>query len=1233
MLTQYSNNSEILNSKKSIRATRLDKIDYDLLNYPPYRISYNPTLLPSTNQRVEFHVYSNDTWITGNHSINVSNNLPNIIDPISQQSLQFPYGVLNIDIFDQFKSLGITGGNFRFILNFFKNCIGDYNNPYLKISEISPDRTEVRLSLIDNENQNALSQLVNFISNVKQTFINNNSTPNVNCTYLLNFSQNECVNFVNSVVVGDQLYVKLLNPLPNNIQEKFKCWIVKEEKLPYIDTIDITPASLLSTTLNLAGPNWQANTEATDLSTETDLKSWNDLLGSSIQTSQQIIDSYFSGSLSGMDLNIDYSDFNNFIFYSSATERLANFRYKLGLIEQYTSQSAFINNIDSSISTTNADDITNLKTNLISGFDEFEKYLYYESSSLLFSHDQYNSIDVNVPEITGSYIQPAPKSNSVYPYELFSITSSNFETWYTSLNSNANLYDNFNNNILNKGIPEFIRFDSNNSDMELFIHMLGHHYDILYTYIRYISKFYERDEHPKRGVPNELLYQVAKQFGWNLSVGNQGSDLWDYLFGTNESGIPNTGSLSVGQNTISKKDMTYGIWRRIVNNLPLLLKSKGTKRSIRALLSCYGIPQSMISINEYGGPRIVRKPIYETTVFNYALDLSNNPAGTVTVDYDKPISSIELRFRTANVLTNPSIPSTMNLYSIGGNDVTIDFSSGTLGTIRINDTASGLIDCFDGEYINTLLRSGSNGSLELLAQKSKFGKILSTVSASITGSFPDTGQLTIGGISNGSRLVGQLQELRFWSSSLDILPFSNHTKAPGAYDGNIDAYDELIARFPLNENINHTLTSSLQGVEPNYSRISASFSSWSSNTPYNSLEEVYYYDGVSTGNDTLDDNKIRLENNKLIAQLDPDSRAEQSQYDTAPLDSSRLGIFYSPQTAINEDIMAQLGFVDLEDYLGDPADQNSRSYPTLKRFSEKYWKKYTNKNDINEYLRVFSLFDLSFFRQLEQLLPARADKVTGLLIQPNLLERSKDSSDSGFMQRFNESYDSTILISDGTKNITSSYNLFNGDIEINTFDHSMVTGSFESELTGFLTSSTSYDPSQYVYDIIYRSGSTWVTGSTPYWTNEALLPMITASRVSEIFKTTILSSSISTEGYGSGTYGSSTYGSIASSGVIRYFNLTGSFAAVQDFLPIGTANHRFNGSKLIGKDFNVSPTRFDGDFKTVDGGPVVEFTDVNPNKFTVSEPSSKGIFGIEKLKIPKFRKKKKPGDEDLLQEK
>ena len=50
---------------------------------------------------------------------------------------------------------------------------------------------------------------------------------------------------------------------------------------------------------------------------------------------------------------------------------------------------------------------------------------------------------------------------------------------------------------------------------------------------------------------------------------------------------------------------------------------------------------------------------------------------------------------------------------------------------------------------------------------------------------------------------------------------------------------------------------------------------------------------------------------------------------------------------------------------------------------------------------------------------------------------------------------------------------------------------------------------------------------------------------------------------------------------------------VQDFSPIGMENARFNGSKLIGKDFNIEPTRFTGNFKTIEESMI----DANISKF------------------------------------
>jgi hypothetical protein len=1106
MLKQYKNLEEILNSDKSISGNRLQEKSRALLSYASNtRVDFNPTLLPSDKNRFELHVYSGETWLSGDYSVpNVQATPPGapFFDSDLNEEIRFPSSIINIPLYNEFKALQITSGQYRFVINFFKNCIGSYHEQFLKVDEISPDRTEIRLKAINKRNPKFLTEINDYINNVQQTSLRGFSK-----TYLLNFSRNQCFHFVNSVVIGEYLYVKLADPIDDIIEEQFKCWVVEELKYPYIDNVVLYEPSIEVGYTPLQGPNWQANSPLTSTSQETNLKSWNDLLGSSVQTSQEIIDIYFSGSLNSVKPNIDYTDFNNFIFYSSATERLKNFKYKLQLAELYTSQSSAISLLSGSVSTTNVSDYNSKKNKLIGGFDDFEKFLYYQSSSGLFSQE-IPSIEPNVDLYTGSYITTAPKTNTTYPYVLYSITSSQFETWYDSLIETASRYDRDNTNALIKAIPEFIRFDQTNTELEAFVHMLGQHYDILHTYVKAMTLINSREEHPHLGMPNELLYSVAKQFGWNLSNGNQSKNLWEYTLGTNESGIPITGSNSIGEPGLSSQKMTYHIWRRIVNNLPGLLKSKGTKRSVQSLLACYGVPQSLITIKEYGGPRLERPPIYEKLNFDYALDLIRNPAGTVTTTWTEDFSfpprqpqAVELRFRTDNVLTNPTMSSVMNLYTVnatGSEDIFVDvaFSRGTLGKIRVNGTASAEIECFDGQWVNTVLEN-SGSQLKLTAKKSKYGKIVATVTSSYTHPqlIKPSGSITFGSSSAaGVRLEGELQEFRLWKDALENVPFENHTKAPGAYDGNVDSYDELIYRLPLNQKINHTTIPTVQGVQPVSSSISSSFRSWTNDSPYSDIEEMYYYDGISIGAGTFDDNKVRLESNKLIGTLDLKTRAERSQFDGAPLDSKKLGVYYSPQTMINEDIIAQLGFTSLDNYIGDPGDQDLNSYPDLIQRAEDYWKKYVDRNDMNSYIKIFSMFDLSFFRQLEQLLPARVDKITGLLIQPNILERSKGTALPDISNTL-DTYNNTIQITKNT--LTSSYDVYNGNIK----QIISASGNDDNQYQAMLTSSsdTKFNGTQYCYPEIIRSGSTWLTVTSSRHC-EAITSFISSSRISETYQ-------------------------------------------------------------------------------------------------------------------------------------
>ena len=1191
MLSQYKNINEIVSAKKSVSAERIPNDVRKLFDRSLNSlVSFESNILEGgANNKIELHVYSGDTWITGTHQVTVQNKIPTYIDSDTKKTISFNSKPVAINLYDEFANLKLTSGTFRIVVNFFKNLIGNYDRQHLVIDEISPDRTELRLRSIDPNDLEFLQQITNYIQTTNHTRTTGQAKYK---TYLLNFSRNQCVLFVNSVVIGEFLYVKLLDPLPTEYDLNFKCWIVEEQKNSYIDRVSILPFKPQKQFKTLSNPNWYANATY-NTSTETGLKNWNDLLGSSVQTSQQIVDTYFSGSLSGVSLNIDFTDFNNFIFYSSATERLENFKYKLQLIEYYNSQSAAISLISGSVATTNATDYDLKRTNLISGFDSFEKYLYYESSSRLTTYE-IPAENPNVASLTGSYISPVPKTNSSRPYNLYPITSSQFTSWYNTLLSSASYYDINNINALQYAVPEYVRADSYGENLRMFINMLGHHYDILYTYINHMSRIHKREENPKLGMPNELLYSVAKQFGWNLTDGNQHHELWQYVLGTSETGTPLTGSNTVGDPSVPSKDMTAAIWRRIVNNLPLLLKSKGTKRSVQALLSCYGIPQSLITIKEYGGPRIDRAPVYEKLNFDYALDLINNTAGTVTVNYSQSLNSVEVRFKTDSVISNPLLPNTMTLFTIGSNAVTIDYSSGTLGTIQINGTPSADIEMFDGGWLTALLRTDGS-DLEVVAKRAKYGKIVAAVSASVTATIPFSGSVVLGGTSAGSsRLQGELQELRLWSSSLQDSAFSNHVKAPAAYNGNVDAYSELVFRLPLTQKINHTATSSLSGVQPVSSSLTASFAGWSTTTPYDSVEETYYYDGISLGAGTYDDNKIRLESNELVGTLDFKTRAERSQYDKAPLDTNRLGVYFSPQTMIDEDIIAQLGFTSLDDYIGDPGETEKRAYPALIQKSQDYWKKYVQRNDINAYIKIFTLFDLSFFRQLDQLLPARVNKTTGILIQPNILERSKDTILPA-VTPFDVTYNA--VVANTVPTASGNYLNYLGTIDGKILT---LTAQDDDQWQGYLTSSAAkkYDGTTYDYEYLYWNGTEYITGSTPYWRQEGVLPVFLDAVISE-FRFT--SGSLILTSSGLPYYGTASYYGTSSYATLQYVN-SGDLAQVQDYLPQGINNQRYSGAKMTSADFNINSTQ------TVDGGPVVEWRTTNGNQLIYQTNGDQGSF-------------------------
>jgi hypothetical protein len=911
----------------------------------------------------------------------------------------------------------------------------------------------------------------------------------------LNFGQNQIFKIINQRdwKEPNDFVIRLYEPLPENINENFRVWIIQELIDSFIDNISISVKPADPETYTMRGANYEIDPGYTTI-TETDFKSWNDLLGSNLTTSQQVVDKYFSGSLSGVSLGIDYSGFDNFVFYSSARERLDNFVYKLELLEYYSASISELQTASGSDSGSLQGNIQNnqRKQNaVIGGFDGWERWLYYESTASLTTH----GISGSILGADGYTITPWPKYLNNGSYVLHKVNSTIGTNWYNYLTTYADTYDTLNETALVKSIPEHIRIDENNSEYELFVNMIGHHFDILYTYIDALTKTYKPEEHPKLGLGKEVLYNVAESLGWKLTNGKQATALWQYALGTNESGVyASTGSLF----SKSDEDITTEVWRRIVNNLPFLLKTRGTARSIKALMNAYGIPQTLLSIREYGGPKIVDSvPTLIEDRFAYAVEFNGSSSLRYDTDY---VSSSLLGSTFSNVTASippntrefrfrPAVKQSMTLASTGfklagttyygayiGLQYTGSYSgSDSYGRIVYShlDNAGDPISAtttwlplYDGDYWNlrwywTTLRptkdleyynntQNTSSIYRIQVQKASdyiTGRIAASASLAVTPTLPTlhyiawgvnsgsydttfylgsipTGSISdqlgsvLGGVTGSIRNLygfsGSMQEFREWMEVLDQSTFDEHTLNPTSYASSISptsSYYTLVRHYPLgsdlkayNLSINGTIISSSH-PQNTIKDFSDPFNDDSNNTNiygynfttppdlergnFTTIEETYYIQGVSIGGSLPRSEKIRLEDNYLIKQLSPTNTAERSSFDYAPLDSNRLGLFYSQADQINKDIFNQIGDVSLDDYIGNPEDEFEFEYNQLNFFSKEYWKKFSDRNDINAYIRIFSQFDFSLFNQIKQLLPERVDAVMGLLVEPHALERVK----------------------------------------------------------------------------------------------------------------------------------------------------------------------------------------------------------------------------------------------------
>ena len=502
---------------------------------------------------------------------------------------------------------------------------------------------------------------------------------------------------------------KLYEPLSDDIGEKDNVYVVKEMLPQLTETVELVAYDQEDEDVLVLKIPDTPSEDSPITKREVQLKSYDDLITSDARLKKEIVDKYISGSEKPVKLSIDYSNYGNYINFSSAEKRLKNFKYKIEQIEKHTAKSA------SFVGITNASDDAIYYDDKIrevkNSFDGYETYLYSTNSSYK-SSSMGEFPDASWPKTgSGTYADPyAPVSSS----------HSDFTTWYGSIVKttgqiySASLYDTDNPNRLVNLLPSHIKEDSQNSQFLDFMDMIGQHFDSLWAYTNALSKISDRQSDLEEGFSKDLIFNLAKSLGWDVQDGKDLLDLSRDGFGQKLSGTTYSLYTSGSASSPPEGDVSKEITKRLIASMPYLLKSKGTIGSLKGLLNCFGIPSSILRIREYGGlqePK-QREAFEISRKFTKALGFRGGQYVSSSWADDgtsgrKP-ETVELRFRSVNssdqVLVEKDSQWAIKLKDNNSTDNygTVAFVlSGSAGHKTVSSSA---LPIFDGDYYSVMLQ-------------------------------------------------------------------------------------------------------------------------------------------------------------------------------------------------------------------------------------------------------------------------------------------------------------------------------------------------------------------------------------------------------------------------------------------------------------------------------------------------------------------------------------------------
>jgi hypothetical protein len=204
-------------------------------------------------------------------------------------------------------------------------------------------------------------------------------------------------------------------------------------------------------------------------------------------------------------------------------------------------------------------------------------------------------------------------------------------------------YDYNNNSNIYKSLPDWITDDAevnNRNDLSNLVQIISSYFDTLHIQIENLPKFKEVKYNNEDKKPNNFINTILSSYDFNSTELFNNLTFLEEIFSRNEE-IEFDEKLHNIKNTI---------YQNIYNNLSYIYKSKGTEKSFRNLIRCFGIDDELIKINlypnnaeydltnnKYKFTSINKRYVdfnnsnsYEATVYQKAKDSDNNTRGFLT---------------------------------------------------------------------------------------------------------------------------------------------------------------------------------------------------------------------------------------------------------------------------------------------------------------------------------------------------------------------------------------------------------------------------------------------------------------------------------------------------------------------------------------------------------------------------------------------------------------------------